>query len=107
MGIGKRWKVNQELANILSDYAHERWAAGRAIHPLLWRCVGPFINASIFPDIQRIANSENETEREAAALACHDSNYEPAKKLLGTMPLIKSAIEKAELNWQTIAQKVN
>ena len=46
-------------------------------------------------------------KQEAAALACHDSNYEPAKKLLGTMPLIKSAIEKAELNWQTIAQKVN
>ena len=105
--IGLDERANQELANILSDYAHERWAAGRAIHPLLWRCVGPFINASIFPDIQRIANSENETEREAAALACHDSNYEPAKKLLGTMPLIKSAIEKAELNWQTIAQKVN
>jgi hypothetical protein len=40
-------------------------------------------------------------------LACHDSNYEPAKKLLDTMPLIKSAIEKGELSWQTLAQKIN
>jgi hypothetical protein len=105
--IGLDERGNQELANILSDYAHERWAAGRTINPLLWRCVGKFINASIFPDIQRIANSENEREREAAALACYDSNYEPAKKLLDTMPSIKSAIEKAELNWQTFVQKIN
>jgi len=86
--IGLDERANGELANILSDYAHERWAAGRTIHPLLWRCVGKFVNASIFPDIQRIANSENEREKEAAALACNDSNYEPAKKLLDTMPLI-------------------
>ena len=104
-GIDER--TNGELANILSDYAHERWAAGRTINPLLWRCVGKFINASIFPDIQRIANSENEREREAASLACYDSNYEPAKKLLDTMPSIKSAIEKGELNWQTFAQKID
>jgi hypothetical protein len=105
--IGLDERANGELANILSDYAHERWAAGRAIHSLLWRCVGKFINASIFPDIQRIANSENEMEREAAALACYDSNYEPAKKLLDTMPSIKSAIEKGALTWQTVAQKIN
>jgi hypothetical protein len=105
--IGLDERANQELANILSDYAHERWAAGRAINPLLWRCTGKFINAAIFPDIQRIANSENEREREAAALACYDSNYEPAKKLLDAMPLIKSAIENGKLNWQTFAQKIN
>jgi hypothetical protein len=92
--IGLDERANGELANILSDYAH-------------WSCVGKFITASIFPDIQRIANSENEREREAAALACYNSNYEPAKKLLVTMPLIKSAIEKGELNWQTLAQKIN
>ena len=105
--IGLDERANQELANVLSDYAHERWAAGRTINPLLWRCVGKFINAPILPDIQRIAKSENEIEREAAALACTDSTYEPAKKLLDKLPLIKSAIERGELNWQTLAQKIN
>lgn len=100
-------RTNQELADILSDYAHERWAAGRPIHPLLWRCTGRFINDSIFHDIEKIASSDSEIEREAAALACHESNYGPAKKLLETMPAIKSAIEKGELTWQSIAQKIN
>lgn len=100
-------RANQELANTLSDYAHERWAAGRTIHPLLWRCVGPFINESIFPDIQKIAQSANEVDREAAALACHASHYDPAKKLLETMPQLKERIEKGDLTWHTITQKIN
>ena len=45
-GIDKR--ANLELANILQDYAHERWAAGREVSPELWRCIGPFINDQFF-----------------------------------------------------------
>ncbi len=88
-------RANQELANTLSDYAHERWSAGRPVHPLLWRNVGKFINESILPDIKKIADSENIVERQAAALACWDSNFEPAKKILDKHLDLKSAIEKA------------
>jgi hypothetical protein len=100
-------RANQELANTLSDYAHERWAAGRIVHPLLWRNVGKFINESILPDIKRIADSENIVERQAAALACWDSNFGPAKKILDKHLDLKSAIEKGELTWNTVAEKLN
>ena len=103
--VGLDQRTNQELANTLSDYAHERWAAGRSIHPQLWRCVGPFINDRIFPDIERIANSENTIEREAAALACYASSYPPAKALLNRNNDLKTAIETGELTWDTLAQK--
>ena len=99
-------RANQELANTLSDFAHERWAAGRTINPLAWRCVGPFINEFIFPDIQKIAASNNETEKQAAALACYNSGYEPAKNLLATMPALKEEIEKGKLTWATVAAKI-
>lgn len=100
-------RANEELANTLSDYAHERWAAGRTIHPMLWRCVGPFINEAIFPDIQKTAQSAKETEQEAAALACHDSRYAPAKDLLNQLPELKERISNNTLTWITIAQKIN
>lgn len=102
--IGLDARTNQELANILSDYAHERWAASRPVNPQLWRCVGKFINEEIFPDIQRIAHSENPLERAAAALACWDSHYSPAKELLEENPEGKSAIESGELTWDVVAQ---
>ena len=100
-------RANQELANTLSDYAHERWAAGRAIHPLAWQCVAPFLNAAIFPDIQKISQSGNDVEKEAAALACYHSSYPPARELLNSMPALQNAIEEGRLTWQTIAQKIN
>jgi hypothetical protein len=101
--IGLDDRANQELANILSDYAHERWAASRPVNPQLWRCVGKFINERIFPDIQRIAGSENMMEREAAALACKDSPYPPAKELFSRNSEFKSAIERGELTWDVLA----
>ncbi len=40
--VGLDERRNGDLAATLIDYAHERWAAGRAVSPELWRCVGPF-----------------------------------------------------------------
>src|SRR5688572_29436077 len=69
--IGLDERANERLAKTLSDYAHERWAAHRNVNPLLWRCVGPFINGQLFPDIQKLLASENKIERDAAVLAIH------------------------------------
>lgn len=103
--IGIEERANQPLANTISDYAHERWAAHRTILPQLWRSVGKFINGAIFPDIERIAYSENSIEREAAMLACSQSNFKPALELLNKNPEMKSLIEKGEITWNKLAEK--
>jgi len=99
-------RANPQLAAILTDYAHERWAAGRKVHPLLWRLVGPFINAGNFPDIQRVWNSEVNIEREAAALACASSTYAPAQALLEQAPALKEEIISYRLTWDAIAARI-
>jgi len=103
--IGLDNRANQNLAHTLSDYAHERWAAHRRVLPMLWRCVGNFIDDRIFPDIQRIAVSEITAEREAAALACAQSNYGPARTLAQASPELSDIIQSG-LTWNTLAQKL-
>lgn len=100
-------RANPTLARILCDYAHERRAAGRLMDPMVWRLVGPFINETNFPDIERTWYSEYHAEREAAALACSMSNYEPAQALLDKRPEVKSDIAAGKLTWETVANRVN
>ena len=105
--IGLDERSNGELANILTDYAHERWAARRSVNPQLWRCIGRFTNQSNLGDLKRVFNSQNETEREAAALALNDAGYAPAKSLLSENPTLKTAVETGRLTWNTLAQKTS
>jgi hypothetical protein len=81
--IGLDERANEKLAHTLSDYAHERWAAHRSVNPLLWRCVSGFVNDRLVPDIERLASSDLETERAAAALVIRKSNH-PALAELGS-----------------------
>lgn len=103
--IGLEKRANRTLAIILCDYAHERWAASRTVHPQLWRCVAPFIDAQNFIDIQKVAASENILEQQAALLACYGSFYGPAKALLNAYPKIREAIVEGTLNWHSLEKQ--
>lgn len=105
--VGLDQRANPTLAAILIDYSHERRAAGRPVHPMLWRLVGPYVNAASFEDIERLWFSEQNAEREAAALAVYASGYEPARALLNKRPEMRSEIESGQLTWETVAHRIN
>ena len=75
-------RSNKELANMISDFAHERWAAGRTISPEVWQLVAPFIDGHLINDMEKLFQSENEKERLAAKVSCMQSDYVGAKELL-------------------------
>ncbi len=102
-GLEKR--SNLMLARILSDYAHERWAAGRTVTPELWRPVGPFLNEKFIEDIKKLFAHPDPIQQEAAALACSQSNYLQAGEMLEAQPILKNKIETGELNWSYIGHK--
>ncbi|MFD2872541.1 EboA domain-containing protein [Mucilaginibacter ximonensis] len=101
VGIDKL--ANKDLAYIISDYAHERWAAGRELNPQMWRLVGPFIDDKLFEDIKRLFDNGKLTDHRAGALAITTSNYAPAKALLNKYPELERAIANNELSWDDIA----
>ncbi|MES2378384.1 MAG: EboA domain-containing protein [Bacteroidota bacterium] len=100
--IGVDERTNKDLAYIISDYAHERWAAGRELNPLMWRMVGPFIDDKLFEDIKRLFDDGKLTDRKAGALAIAASNYPAAKALLNKYPELETAIQNKNLSWETL-----
>lgn len=101
-------RANAELARILCDYAHERWAAKRAVTPELWRCVGPFATTDIdmIEDLRRVTESSIEIERQAALLALSQCSDPVASDWLSRFPDEAAAIAKGELTWDILSDSV-
>ena len=79
-------RANPELARILREYAHERWAARRPVTPELWRCVGPFaVDASAIADLERALGGDA-AEARGAALALASSPSPDALQVLASWP---------------------
>ncbi len=101
-GLDKR--ANPELANILCDYANERWAAGRLVTFELWRCVGPFATGKMITDLERAAATDNQLEKQAALLALSDAPDQQGHQVLNSHPQVACQIASGELTWNTISE---
>ena len=99
-------RANPELARILRDYAHERWAASRPVTPELWRCVGPFADGAALADLERLVNDGDANEKRAAALALSASPSHQAPDMLQRLPQQSAEIQSGALTWHTLAQSL-
>jgi hypothetical protein len=100
VGLDQRW--NRDLAKILVDYAHERWAAGRPVSPELWRGVGRFADAQAVGDIVRVLASDSVTAQRAAALALSESQNPAAAEALARRPDLAVAIATGGIDWNSM-----
>lgn len=95
-------RANQDLTRIISDYAHERWAASRKIDPMIWRPVSKFLNMELLQDMKRLLKSADIVEQRAGALCCYYSANDKARELLKDYPELKNKIASKELDWNTL-----
>jgi len=95
-------RANAELARIMCDFAHERWAAGRPVPFEIWRCVGPFADDAAIRDLARVLSGGEDVERRAAALALSVCPDENAGKLLSGVPALSNEIASKKLTWATL-----
>lgn len=95
-------RANVDLTRIISDYAHERWAASRKIDPMFWRPVSGFLNPVLLKDMEHLMKSEDEIENKAGALCCYHSNNEAATEILNHRPDLKQQIEEGKLTWKNL-----
>jgi hypothetical protein len=95
-------RANAELARIMLDFAHERWAAGRPVPFEIWRCVGPFAEGQALEDLARVLERGEALERRAAALALAASPDRRAAELLRSVPALAGDISGKRLTWATL-----
>ncbi len=98
-------RANANLANTLFDYVEERWSANRTVNPQIWRLTAAYFDEPHLYMIEKLFNQGNETDREAAALACAESKNAKLNLLLDQHPQYKEAIAANRLSWQLIADK--
>ncbi|MCE7061354.1 EboA domain-containing protein [Dyadobacter sp. CY343] len=96
---GLQNRMNEKLAVTLSDFAHERWAAGRSVPPQVWRLVSRYMTPTILADMQYLFNSENREDQKAAALACSESSLINANYLLAKYTDLEKSVKSGALTW--------
>ncbi|SFE67345.1 EboA domain-containing protein [Thermoflexibacter ruber] len=102
---GIKQRANATLAQICSDFAHERWAAGRKVTPELWMPVVHFINDTILKDLEKLKESNDILQRQALVLVCLESSHAQVKELLTGMEDLKEKALKGEFSWESISEQ--
>jgi hypothetical protein len=102
-GIDRR--ANPDLARMLVDYAHERWAADRSVTPELWRPVGPFAEGTMLDDLDRVITDGTPAEQQAAALALAQSPADRSETILAEHPDLRDAVQRGALTWDRLARE--
>lgn len=95
-------RANADLTRIISDYAHERWAASRKIDPMFWRPVSKFMDNTLLSDMERLLTSADKIENKAGALCCYFSEDERALALLGKYQELKEQVASDHITWNTL-----
>lgn len=98
---GTEERANANLSRIISDYAHERWAASRTIDPQIWKPVAAFLDDTLLSDMKRLLESANPIEQRAGFLCCNNATDSRAKMLISRHP-IKTNFESESFNWNTL-----
>lgn len=100
-------RANPNLARIISDYAHERWAASRQIDPVIWRPVSAFLNDTLLEDMKRLLKSDLLAENEAAALVLTKSDHPLAGELLDARPELQEGVRQGNITWDRLGKSTH
>lgn len=97
--VGLEERANATLAQILSDFAHERWAAGRSVAPEVWRLTPNFLDSTLLEDIKHLFLSSDLNDQQAAALVCYQAGTSEAHALLAQYPELEKEVHQQKISW--------
>ncbi|GAB5520589.1 MAG: hypothetical protein RhofKO_28400 [Rhodothermales bacterium] len=105
--VGLDTRANAALAQMLIDYAHERWAANRTVTYELWRPVGPFAEGAALADLERVLTHDDPIQQQAGALALAASPDPDAQHVLARRSDLQLRLAHGDLTWDRLATSLH
>jgi hypothetical protein len=102
---GLEQRKNLELSKMISNYAHERWAAGRVTSPEMWRPVGDQGTMSIYQDLEHLLTMDDPDQSAAAILAASSLNTKEAHSFLDRNQDLVGEIADNNISWDVIGKR--
>ena len=103
--VGLEERANVTLAQILSDFAHERWAAGRSVAPEVWRLIPAYLDEAGLEDMKHLFASSDINDQRAAALVCFQAGTAEAQALLAQHPALEKEVQQQKIKWSDLELK--
>lgn len=103
--VGLEERANATLSQILSDFAHERWAAGRSVAPEVWRLVPTYLDEVSLEDMKHLFASSDVNDQRAAALVCYQAGTVEAQALLAQHPALEKEVQQQKISWADLELK--
>lgn len=99
---GLERRANHVLAHELRDYAHQRAAAGHPPSPAIWQAIGDYATGPLLDDMERMINSKDPAQRQAASLVLCRSHDPRALRILADHHDLRDAATSGRLTWEGI-----
>ena len=96
---------NVRLTKMISNYAHERWAAGRPTSPEMWRPIGNQATIGIYEDLEKLLTLQDKDQQAAAVLTAQALGTKEAQSFLDHHRPFVDQVNQVGANWNEIGKR--
>lgn len=104
--IGVEARANAPLTEAISDLAHERWAAGRAISAEAWRNCADFLTGTILSDLAHLLEKGDANDRRALALIASGNSSDVLDSIRDQIKEEMNSVQTGKLTWDSLGRSL-
>jgi len=98
-------RANRSLSKMISNFAHERWAAGRPTSPEMWRPVGKHSPEGISSDLEKLMVMDDPDQKAASVLAAQAMDTDEGESFLTKYEDAVISVRQNNVTWDDIGAR--